>query len=470
MKTFLYTLVGLFLVETTAVAQRYRPVYEVQALPETINSDGEENRPLLLDNTLYFARTFHVENEGGIAAGQDIWMTSRENGEWSPPTNELGKLNDNFSNVILGRTEDHSGVYLLNSYKYRFTPRISIARAKVAADGSLGQPVDLDIRDIRTGLLVFDAAIYEKEGVIIVSMDHDGSYGEEDLYVILQNQKGQYSEVINLGENINTKGFEMSPFLTADGRRLYFSSNGHGGEGDADIFFVDRLDDTWTNWSEPVNLGPEVNSSGFDAYYSESQNEAFFSSRRNGRDFADIYYLHLVENELIPGTGEVQPESTPEVVEPEPEPEVVDEPEPTPEPEPEVAPEPTEPEPQPEPEPAAMPQARIVYFEFDSNELTQASKNTLRGLMEDWKQRGELVLYLAGHTDNVGSKEYNDDLASRRALAVQEFLKNNGFEKATMVLNSFGESQPSRENTTAENRGKNRRVELYFRSGVRELH
>jgi len=93
------------------------------------------------------------------------------------------------------------------------------------------------------------------------------SYGEEDLYVSLKDSFGKWTEPKNLGTTINTKGFEISPFLSPDKKRLFFSSNGHPGFGDADIFYCDRLFDSWETWSVPRNLGERVNSKAFDGYF-----------------------------------------------------------------------------------------------------------------------------------------------------------------------------------------------------------
>ena len=120
-------------------------------------------------------------------------------------------------------------------------------------------------------------------------MKAQDGYGEEDLYVTTRDSVGHWSRPINLGTTINTKGFEISPFLSADKKRLFFASNGHPGFGDADIFFSERLYDSWEVWSAPRNLGENLNSKGFDAFFSiYGDSVAYFSSNRSG-GLADIY-------------------------------------------------------------------------------------------------------------------------------------------------------------------------------------
>ena len=70
-----------------------------------------------------------------------------------------------------------------------------------------------------------------------------------------------------MGNKINSNKYDISPFLSNGQDTLFFSSNGFGGEGDADIFFSVRQDDSWTNWSTPQNLGNKINTPKFDAYF-----------------------------------------------------------------------------------------------------------------------------------------------------------------------------------------------------------
>ena len=98
------------------------------------------------------------------------------------------------------------------------------------------------------------------------SAESYGTYGVEDIYVSL-NEGGKWTEPRNLGTLINTQFQELSPSLDADKKTLYFSSNGRKGSGSFDIYSATRLDDTWTNWSAPENLGPEINSEGRELFY-----------------------------------------------------------------------------------------------------------------------------------------------------------------------------------------------------------
>jgi len=116
----------------------------------------------------------------------------------------------------------------------------------------------------------------------------------EDLFVSFK-KNGTWSAPKNLGKTINTNGFEISPFLSADEKTLFFASNGLNGVGDADIFFTKRLDDSWENWTAPKNLGNDVNTSGFDAYFTIAPDlkTAYFCSGDNAESSSDIYSISL---------------------------------------------------------------------------------------------------------------------------------------------------------------------------------
>src|SRR5690606_26812019 len=93
---------------------------------------------------------------------------------------------------------------------------------------------------------------------------------------------------------------EFSPFLSADKKRLYFSSTGHKGFGDADIFYCDRLYNSWDTWSAPRNLGDKINTKSFEGYFSlYGDTIAYFASNRDGR-YSDIYKIKVIPgNEIL---------------------------------------------------------------------------------------------------------------------------------------------------------------------------
>lgn len=125
------------------------------------------------------------------------------------------------------------------------------------------------------------------------SSDMPGSKGSFDLYVVDINEDGTYSEPRNLGETINTEQREQFPFLTEDGT-LYFASDGHQGNGNLDVFMSLKISDT--EFDKPLNLGSTINSEMDDFNYilDEKKDQGYFASNRTGDD--NLYTFIREEN------------------------------------------------------------------------------------------------------------------------------------------------------------------------------
>ncbi len=134
------------------------------------------------------------------------------------------------------------------------------------------------------------------------SSSRQGSLGSsEDIYVVYRGSGGSWTRPLNLGEVVNTRFNDRSPFISADGKTLYFSSNGHPGYGNHDIFMTRKLDDG--TWSKPVNIGAPINSFGEDAYLSipARGDTVYYSSQRDdAANDLDIYKSKL-PTEFRPG-------------------------------------------------------------------------------------------------------------------------------------------------------------------------
>jgi len=126
-----------------------------------------------------------------------------------------------------------------------------------------------------------------------------------DLQVTTQRLEGKWTELTSLGTTINSDDDETSAFLSANGKTLYFSSNGHGGMGGQDFFISHRKDDSWNNWSTPVNLGNEINDATDNENLSLAANDIYgVFSRKNKAGNNDIYQISLPDN-LMATNGEI---------------------------------------------------------------------------------------------------------------------------------------------------------------------
>ena len=121
--------------------------------------------------------------------------------------------------------------------------------------------------------------------------------GSEDIWVAYKGTDGVWGRPVNLGATINTSSSERSPFIAADGKTLYFSSNGRPGFGGHDLFMTRKQDDG--SWSEPIDLGSPINSSGDDEFMTipAKGDKIYYASQRDSlKGSLDIYQAILPKN------------------------------------------------------------------------------------------------------------------------------------------------------------------------------
>lgn len=260
-------------------------------LKGTINTiESEESIPIFSKDSsiLYFVRTFDKTNKGDVN-DQDVWKSFRQDDGSYSASERIKSLNNKFNNAVVGLSSDGNAMYLLNAYDGKKDETKGIAVSKKNGDTwSSPEPIVIPGLDIDGDFYGFH--VNEKEDVIIISYNGPGSKGEEDLYISTRSGD-TWSSPIHMGANINSAGFEISPFLSKSQDTLFFSSNGMGGEGDADIFYSVKQGD-WTSWSTPKNLGNRINSPKFDAYFCYSGNFAYWSSNRDN-ERSDIYRIDI---------------------------------------------------------------------------------------------------------------------------------------------------------------------------------
>jgi OOP family OmpA-OmpF porin len=129
---------------------------------------------------------------------------------------------------------------------------------------------------------------------------------------------------------------------------------------------------------------------------------------------------------------------------------------------PPAPPPPAPPPPAPAPKPAAqkVTYAADTFFDFDKSVIKPEGKAKLDDLVEKTKGIALEVIIAVGHTDSIGTVEYNQGLSERRANAVKEYLVSKGIEKNRVYTEGKGEKSPIATNSTAEGRAKNRRTEI----------
>lgn len=271
-----------------------------EPLDGRVNSPFIEYGPTLTKDgkRLYFSRQGHPKNTGG-AKDEDIWycefidstQTWTEAKKMDPPLNNLGP------NFICGVGVNGDTILLGNEYLKGGKMKAGLSLSIRNGDSwSFPAPINIERNYNLSERTSFDISNDRK--ALIISQKKTDSEGELDLYVTFRkaDPKNPYSaaESINMGPVINSFGDETSPFLAYDNRTLYFSSNGHNGYGKQDIFVSHRLDETWTNWSRPENLGPGINTAHDDTFFGFTPRSRYaYYSRGITPGNLDIYRLDM---------------------------------------------------------------------------------------------------------------------------------------------------------------------------------
>lgn len=208
---------------------------------------------------------------------EDIFMSQFKDGVWQEAEKIKGKINTdkNMEAPQCVTTDDNTLIFFGNLEG-------SLGKGDLFFSEKISNDTWGDVqhfpRPINSEYFDCDAKINNNGTSIVFISDRPGAVGEvhnygeyydgsmqgnTDIYVSVKDDDGNWGEPINLGTTINTKHAERKPFLHPDGMTLYFSSNGHPGLGRLDLYMAKRLyEDSWTEWSEPINMSKEINSPG----------------------------------------------------------------------------------------------------------------------------------------------------------------------------------------------------------------
>jgi len=476
-------------------------------LGDAINTIYDEVAPMISPDgkTLYFVRKFHPDNAGGNKDEDDIWYsTLGEDGKWTTAKNIGPPLNNQHNNFVQSITPDGNTLLLANVYNKDGTTAPGVSITYRTRDG-WAFPEKQNIDDFYNMNPSANYFLSNDGQYLLMAIERKDSYGELDLYVSFRKGDNKWSKPLNLGPTINTMVNDYSPFLAADGVTLYYSTAGKSGYGKEDIFMTRRLDDTWQNWTEPMNLGPVLNSSESDTKYNipASGEYAYFSSTKNSKGKNDIFRIKLPSKAkpkpVVLISGKVLNERTNKPVDAR----IIVEELPSGK---EVAVARTDPatgefkivlpagkkygfraiglgffdvnkyidltdvteytEIEDEMmrlspiEVGSVVRLNNIFFEFGKAVLLPESFPELDRTAEFLKNNPTIEIEIGGHTDDIGSEVFNQKLSEKRARAVADYLISKGVDSKRMTVVGYGESRPIAFNTDEEGRAMNRRVEF----------
>ncbi len=499
MKHFFLTIaIWLFAFNALSFAQ----TNPIENLGRGVNSYYGEIAPIMTPDgkTMYFVRYKHPAN----GCNQAIWVTYLgENGKWSRAQKLAEPFNKNENNSINGVSADGNTLLIPSAYENgEFKGKGYSFVRKTATGWSNFQSINMaGFADMAKGKVSF-ANLSSSGNIIFMCFSPTGDDANNDLFVSFQDSDTTWSTPEPLN-GLNTEHNEITPYLAVDGKTLYFSSNRPGGEGKYDIYFCKRKDSTYTKWSKPENLGPKFNTKESEAYYAlDAKGEyAYLSTTnksygaqdivrikleeevqpdpvvlisgkikdKNGSPIdASITYEHLETGKTVgkvntnPQDGSYQVflpygakyaytveaenffalsdnidlTETAEYKEVNKDFEL------------------------PKIEVGAVVRINNIFFEKNSDTLLPDSYPELNRLAKMLGEKKELNIRIAGHTDDVGSDTYNQDLSKRRAESVLTYLLTKGISTERLTAVGHGESKPVANNETEEGRAENRRVEF----------
>ncbi|MBX3256013.1 MAG: OmpA family protein [Chitinophagaceae bacterium] len=489
-------------------------IVKIENLGVNINSDLPELRPTVSadGNLLFFICQNHPGNTKyrSVPNSQDIWYSVRDStGKWSEALHMGYPLNTTHYNAVYWISPDKNKLLIRGAFNEGAFLGKGVSMCVMQPDSTWSEPNMLYIKNYQK----YDrgrqsgASMAHDGKTLLLYMTPDPGSPYNDIYVCFLSASGTWTEPKSLGKKINLPGVdEMTPYLAADGVTLYFSSNRDGGLGDNDIWMARRLDDTWTKWSDPVNLGSPVNTEDWDAFFTlDAGGEyAYLTTNLDTYGESDIVRVKLMEREMpdpvVLVSGNVfnaktkQPLSALLVYE-------------------------TLPDGAQAGNGLSSPndgafkivlpydknylicatadkffaqsenlnldslvkagykeihkdlylvpieigqvvRLNNVFFDFDKSSLRPESFVELDRVVKLLTENPGIEIEMSAHTDSKGSDQYNFTLSDNRARSVMDYILSKGIASSRITSKGYGESKPVATNETDEGRQLNRRVEF----------
>ncbi len=281
-----------------------------QNLGPNINTKFDDIGPIISPDgrTLYYVIEAHPSNTKSqyYNDAEDIWYSELDsNKAWSKAKRMASPFNTRRYNSIESISADGNIVYIRGAYQdgeYSGSGFSYVIKTNIG----WSEPQEMNITDFKSMSKGKYSALWicPDGKTLILSFSKYGSGGGKvdkrkmnDIYVCFKTGPNTWAKPMYL-KSVNTKKYtESTPFMASDNTTLYFSSNRPGGAGDRDIWMTKRLDNTWQKWSEPINLDRNINTTGWDAYYTvDAKGEyAYMVSDKRSYGLSDIVRIKLSE-------------------------------------------------------------------------------------------------------------------------------------------------------------------------------
>ena len=273
--------------------------YIITNIGPVINTETNELSPVvsLDESTLFFtSRRLRPDTSNSAIRDldtgeykEDVYVSFKnEEGVWTQP--ELLNLNSDAHDATISVSPDGQTLFI---YRDNYGDG-QVMESKLIGE-TWSEPVLLG-SDINTAAWETHATISADGNTLYFVSDRDGGIGKRDIYKCVKLPNGEWSRALNVGTNINTVYDEDAPFLTADGKTLYFSSKGQNSMGGFDIYFAKLGEDG--EWGAPVNMGYPLNTVDDDVFFvpmADGRRAYYSSGKDGGYGLKDIYLVDMPE-------------------------------------------------------------------------------------------------------------------------------------------------------------------------------
>ncbi len=473
-----------------------------RSVGDSVNTVLDEYWPSVTGDGSELIFTREVKRAGGYGRDrqEDFYISRWSDGYWGSAKNAGTPLNTAGNEGAQSIASDGRSMYFTACDRNDGHGRCDIYYS--AFDGKKWSPGVNAGSPVNSPYWESQPSINANGRMLFFVSNRPGGIGGMDIWYSVGKTSGKWNIPVNPGKTVNTPGDEFSPFIYFNGKTLYFSSNGRESFGGFDIYSTTLNPDS--TWSEPVNLGPSVNTPADETglVIESSGSRAFFSSVREKAMGKDIFYLDLPENvrpepvSYLKGTViekstgkplkaafELTDLTNKQVV---------------------IASQTgndggffvclpsgcsyglnvsadgfmiysenfdfEDGYSSAEPYRKTIKLNNIrkgefmrmynVFFDTDSWKLLESSAPELENLLEFLTVNGTVVVEIGGHTDSDGTGEHNQVLSERRALSVKEYLVKRGISPARIFSHGYGESSPVSDNETPAGKRLNRRTEI----------
>lgn len=455
-----------------------------ERLPDRINNAYSNYNPVLVghDSLLYYMEELPFYDA--------LMQTTMEGDTWGVPVNLTPEIGSDGDHILVSANQTGDQLFL---YFYVPLRMGEIFTTRLTSEG--WTPLEPLNNNINTPYNETHASVSSDGNTLYFTSNRPGGFGGLDIYKSVLTGSGDWGPAINLGPVINTAFNEENPIMNSDDEILYFSSQGHLSMGGYDVFYALKRDEE--TWRQPINMGAPISSTDDDLFYyplestvsglmsrlEEPDARGYDIYRYNSMVFANSprftvrgkvdgvdstnyqeYAVNAIDNrsgEMVYSTQPapdgrwemVLPSSafTIAVVGPDDKEIGADElvigenseelirlasttesPEDMP---PVIAP-------VVEPEQKDTVWLQPVLFSFDRAQLPGEYKGLLDSIKILLKKYPGLTVRIEGHTDALGSEEYNMELSGRRAESVKQYLLDNPRQDRQIVIEAKGENEP----------------------------